>query len=603
MGIAAVMAQTALPQSRAAYNAETFCSDWIGQPTKAVDCRNSYALDTLQPVASDQTSAAWMKALAFSEEEIARYTVFAQRLEAAPSDADQATGLRLALQQKIDSWRERAGFLSQLPSRQVSHVEYNRLFLLLLDLGGLSYDPVNDRFRRINWHMARLMDTPPAILVKAQHLQAALQWLPWSMTAIAMALMLAGWWRAQWTGLLLMAGFCAITWLGLLITADASVHFGENSAVFLLNPLGNQLARQHQVLWIGGLAIAATALLAPQLKTWIHWPLRHLWITVVLLLAGVGAAYALLGPAMGSETLKLSMALLAGLVTAAHGRSVHLASQLAPQAMAFSRIFRLLRLKRPHDDAPIAALDLMALNLAKPVYQLGLFGALGLAIAALAFHDLGAALVTATVAVCALFLIFGTPITAAIVALMALVAAGLSQTNKLQDRIALMLDPMSASVSDFARLLAFSNAAHDSGFPLGHMAWCNSGGVCVPPQALSDYMPTILGGLFGFNAAVAYFCLFLLVIVFMGRSMMHAYLTQQGPVRTLAITAFYLLVCTGAQTAITFLGNWRIIPLTGIGAPLLSIGLSSSLVPCIALGLFLAVKNVSHDTAARAELT
>jgi len=597
------LSQQPMPEASALYTAETFCSDWPGLDTAAVDCRNGYRLDALAPAQSENASTAWVKGLQSAAAQLDRFKQLSANLSADGSaQRDLIRGLQLSLQQKVDDWQGQLAELEKSNAQPAATMPYTRLFQLMLDMQGTSYDASRNKFGVIHRHVARLTESPPAVLKRAQDLQAVMAWLPWSIGAVAAGLMLLGWWRARWSGLLLMAGFSTISWLGLLIAADASVHFGEGSAVFLLNPLGNQLARQHKVLWIGAVAIAATAILAPLFKTWIYWPLRHLWITLMILLASMGAAYALLGPAMGSETLKVSMAMLAGLVTAAHGRSVHLASQLAPKAMTFSRILRILRFKPPHDAAPMAALDLMALNLAKPVYQLGLFGALGLSIAALVFHDLGATLVTASVAVCALFLIFGTPITVAVMALMGLVAAGLSQTNKLQDRIALMLDPMSASVSDFARLLAFSDAAHDSGFPLGHMAWCNSGGVCVPPQALSDYMPTILGGLFGFNATVAYFWLFLLVIVFMGRSMMHAYLTLKGAVRTLAITAFYLLVCAGAQTVITFLGNWRIIPLTGIGAPLLSIGLSSSLVPCIAMGLFLAVQSARRDAAIKAAL-
>ena len=600
IALAKVIAANPFPEEAGGYTPEAFCQDWTGLKSSDVDCRNGYRLDTLTPIQSGQAAQAWAKGLQFATEQLTRFKQLSQTLEASSAtDQNQVRSLELNLQQKIGTWQERLHDLETLGSQPVGPVQYARLFALMLDLSGSSYDAVNNKFGLIHRHVARLTDAHPSVLKRAQDLQSVLPWMPWTVWCIGTGLLLLGWWRARWPGMVLMAGFSAITWFGLLIAADASVHFGEGSTVFLLNPLGNQLMRQNQVLWIGSAALAATAILAPKLSGVVQWPLKHLWITIVCLLAVMGATYQFLGPAMGSETLKLSMALLAGLVTAAHGRSVHLASQLAPKSMSLSRIFQVLRLQHvpSSKSTPVDAQDLMALYLAKPVYQLGFFGASGLAMAALVFHDLGAALVTAIVAVCALFLIFGTQVTAAVVALMGLVAAGLSQTSKLQERIALMLDPMSASVSDFARLVAFSNAAHDSGFPLGHMAWCNSGGVCVPPQALSDYMPTILSGLFGFNASVVYFCLFLLAVVAMGRVMVHAYLTRQGPVRTLAITAFYLLVCTGAQTVITFLGNWRIIPLTGIGAPLLSIGLSSSLVPCMAIGLFLAVRGWPDDTA------
>jgi cell division protein FtsW (lipid II flippase) len=583
-----------LPENTSfAYTPEALCSEWTGLQTSDVDCRNGFGLDTMSPRQGEQALAAWENGLKFVHLQVDRFKLLALSLEiAAPESDDNLRGLRLILQQRIGTWQERLADLEVWDKETVGVAQYARLFYLMLDLNGSSYDAANNRFGVIHRHLARLTEPEPAVLQRATRLQTALTWMPWAICCVSAGLMLLGWWRAKWTGLLLAAGFSAITWLGLLIAADASVHFGEGSTVFLLNPLGNQLARQHHVLWIGSATLIATAVLASKLSTLVQWPLKHLKVTILVLLAAIGTTYQFLGSAMGSETLKLSMAVLAGLVTAAHGRSVHLASKLAPQSMSAFRIFRVLRLqhRQQNKDVSIDAQDLISMHLAKPIYLLALFGALGLAMAAMAFQDLGAALVTAIVAVCALFLVFGARITAAVLVLMGLVAAGLCQTAKMQERIALMLDPMRASVSDFARLVAFSNAAQDSGFPLGQMAWCNSGGVCVPPQVLSDYMPTILSGLFGFDSTVVYFCIFLLTIILMGRFMLHEYMTRKGPVRTLAITAFYLLVCTGVQTVITFLGNWRIIPLTGIGAPLLSIGLSSSLVPCIALGLFLAVK-------------
>jgi cell division protein FtsW (lipid II flippase) len=57
--------------------------------------------------------------------------------------------------------------------------------------------------------------------------------------------------------------------------------------------------------------------------------------------------------------------------------------------------------------------------------------------------------------------------------------------------------------------------------------------------------------------------------------------------------AFFMLWATAAQTVVTFLGNWRLIPLTGLGTPLLSIGLSSTLVPVIAMTLIMVVKHQS----------
>jgi cell division protein FtsW (lipid II flippase) len=220
-----------------------------------------------------------------------------------------------------------------------------------------------------------------------------------------------------------------------------------------------------------------------------------------------------------------------------------------------------------------------------------LFCGAGIGAAALVFQDLGAALVTSIVAVSALFMVFGSRLAGAVLSLGVLLALLMSQTDKVQSRIALMVDPLSASVSDFARLLAFSNASIDSRFALGSIPWCSSSGSCIPLQALSDYMPVVLTSVFGQQGTFVFFIVYMLVLLGLSAWLMQKFLTLQGPTRALAMMAFFMLWGTAAQTMVTFLGNWRLIPLTGLGAPLLSIGLSSALVPVIAMTLTLVVKH------------
>jgi cell division protein FtsW (lipid II flippase) len=578
-----------LPAPELIYSPQLFCSEWTGLSTDVIDCRNGLNLDDLMTVDGPDKVEAWSRSIQYAHQMLGRYDLLSSQLMSLDV-SDLTQGLQLVLQQKTEAWQERLAKISGIDVSQAGPKDYAQLFALLIDLEGTSYEASSNRFRRINWHVARLTDFEPAVIPRARYLEQVLSALPWMVGSLCAVLMFLGWWRARITGLLLLAGYCVITWVGLLIAADASVHFGDSSIVFLLNPFGNQIARQFQVLWIGAGLICTTAMIAPHLGSWLRWPLHHLWLTMLLFLSAVVAAYVWLGPAMGSETLKISMAMMAGLFTAAHGRSIYLASQIAPQSLTVTRIARFRKIDATQ---PVTAQDLISSRLGKPGFELAISCGLGLAMAALVFHDLGASLVTAIVATCALFMLMGARLTGAVILLMSLVAMVLGQTGKVQDRIALMLDPMNASVSDFARLMAFSGVVKDKGFGLGQMAWCNSGGVCVPIQSLSDYMPIILGGLWGFKATVFYFSGFILLLIWMGRAMMREYLTRQGDVRTVAIITLYLLVCVGAQTMITFLGNWRIIPLTGIGAPLLSIGLSSYLAPCLSLGLFLAVRGWS----------
>ena len=58
--------------------------------------------------------------------------------------------------------------------------------------------------------------------------------------------------------------------------------------------------------------------------------------------------------------------------------------------------------------------------------------------------------------------------------------------------------------------------------------------------------------------------------------------------RVVVATAFFLFVSTGMQTVITFFGNWRLLPLTGLGVPFMSIGISSIAAGYLAVCIMLA---------------
>ena len=73
-----------------------------------------------------------------------------------------------------------------------------------------------------------------------------------------------------------------------------------------------------------------------------------------------------------------------------------------------------------------------------------------------------------------------------------------SFTEKVEQRIELMMEPMNASVSDFARLINFTKSESE-GILVGY-SWCNDHGVCLPLQVLSDYMPLLIEKVLGLEA-------------------------------------------------------------------------------------------------------
>jgi cell division protein FtsW (lipid II flippase) len=105
-------------------------------------------------------------------------------------------------------------------------------------------------------------------------------------------------------------------------------------------------------------------------------------------------------------------------------------------------------------------------------------------------------------------------------------------------------------------------------------------------------MPVLLRGALGPWPMVALFLALCLSCVGLAAWAARRFLLDRGEARVLSMMVFYLLIATLLQTIITFFGNWRWIPLTGLGTPLLSIGLSSVLAPVLAAGLIVQVETL-----------
>lgn len=582
----------ALPPFRAA----DFCTQWSGQETARMDCRSGFTLHDMALATHPRSFEAWGKALQQVEVRLIHSSDAIQILQRhLASQPNPALGQVLFhLKVRTDRWQEKFSRLRKIEPIKVEQLAYAELFALLLDMHGQAYDPIRNHFRPINWHIARALDQPSTLQARGEALAHHLLLAPWVIAAGTGLLLILAWSCWGWRAWGLMACLASIFCAGLLIVADASVRFGQGSAVFAFNPLGNQFVRQSRIVVGMSALMAMVVLVGP----WIKLAVRQCsqgtgWFMLAMLFTMV-AAYLLLGPAAGSELLKVSMALTAGLITAMHGRSIHLTTALAPRAL--QPVFLLRQLgKRNIANAVVEPLELIAQQVGRPILQMACFTALSLALASLVFNDLGASLVTACIALCALYFVFGARITLAVTIPMALAALLASQTDKVQARLALMVDPLTAAISDFARLVAFEQSTQDFTAGFGNIAWCNGVGACIPLQSLSDYMPVVLAGAIGKFGTVAYFLMFSAVLIALASWLLRRSLTQADlAIRTLTLTAFYLLLGTLIQTLVTFLGNWRVIPLTGLGMPLVSIGLSSFLAPTLAIGLMLALPRIER---------
>jgi len=234
-----------------------------------------------------------------------------------------------------------------------------------------------------------------------------------------------------------------------------------------------------------------------------------------------------------------------------------------------------------------SAAEFISYHIFKSFLSLMVVSAITLILSALVFGDLGGALILTLILIVLVFLLFGSKLAFIGISILSLLSLMLLSTSKVQQRLNLMLEPMYASVSDFARLIGFTQATMPDGYGISKIPWCSNEGICLPLQVLSDYMPTLIYGTLGPNFAllifVAYVLLFLVII---SRSI-YLFLIPEKKYKLVAIFVFYLATAYLIQTLITFFGNMRVIPLTGLSMPFMSIGLSSTIFPCFMLGIFM----------------
>ena len=557
--------------------AQRLCEMVGSQALQRLDCRTGLSLDAPAGPTPSADARVLLSARAGLEGWIEGYRALRDQLSARLSTGGSRTWVLAGIELRLGELERRRLGLSP---------GYAEVFDALLIAEGVRYSSVSGQFSVQRWDLARLLDSPRAVLERAEQLEQILFLLPWLVGLLA----LVGCGFVQWS-LGAVAGlvysiFFGLATLGLLVVADASVRFGQGSPVYLLNPFAYALERQIVVYLVGVVMpclFLAFVIFQERLVTRaLRWISDHFIVMSFLMFGLATGLYSLVSPAAGSEAMKLAMAGFAGIVTSLYARQAYLTRLHLPKAftvagLASGCMSLFLTSEKLKPRSVVAAQLLKAFGLMLFV------GLLVIGLAALVFSDLGGSLVSAAVVFGLVFLLFGLRMVF-IVSGFGLAAIALALvTDKVQGRIDLMLSPMTAAVSDFARLIKFSEAAPASGYGLGSLRWCSNEGSCLPIQVLSDYFPVLLTGVFGESLTVLLFALLVLgYFLLMVRAGLG--LAKGGVLVPLVYAvAFFLLFSSLVQTAITFLGNWRLMPLTGLGLPVLSMGWSSMI--SVALGL------------------
>lgn len=576
--LAAIQTNGVRAQTLSIGAAQRLCQLVGSQPLQRLDCRNGRSLDTEPRGKAPADTRVLLAARAGLDGWIQGYRALRDELSARLATGGSRTWVLAGIELRLGELERRTIGLN--PS-------YAEVFDALLIAEGVRYNSVSGQFTPQRWDLARLLDSPRLVLDRAEQLERLLVILPWLVGVLA----LLGCGFVSW-GLSPLAGmvyavFFALATLGLLMVADASVRFGQGSPVYLLNPFAYALERQILVYLVGVLTpwllLACAIFQERRIRQSLRWISDHFLAVSFVMFALATALYSLASPAAGSEAMKLAMAGFAGIVTSLYARQAYLTRLYLPKAFTGGGLIAglLMLFLQPEKLEPRSVL---AAELLKAFGLMLLVGLLVIGLAALAFSDLGGSLVSAAVIFALVFLLFGLRMVVIIsVFAMTAVAAAL-MTDKVQGRIDLMLSPMTAAVSDFARLIKFSEAAPASGYGLGSLRWCSNEGSCLPIQVLSDYFPVLITGAFGEAFTILLFA-FLVSGYFLLMVRASLGLAKGGVLVPLAYAvAFFLLFSSLAQTAITFLGNWRLMPLTGLGLPVLSMGWSSMISVAIGLG-------------------
>jgi cell division protein FtsW (lipid II flippase) len=550
--------------------AASLCKGYLGVPIAQADCGMGRLLATN---ANAKTNPEALKAgLQRAQRGLVRY------------EALRAAVLQVSSGHLLSHWM--VGLVDQRIERirvrtQEANPGYIDLFHALLLAEGIRYNSLSGEFSSVRWDLARVIDEPDRLAAQASRLTMAISLMP---GVLALLGGLAGWlvWRRLgWPAFAATTGLLSLVALGLLVMADAGLRFGEGALGFALNPFTYALPRQLIVV-VGALACFMACFLAARpISQSLEWLSNRLGLAALLGAAIVPLFYAAISPAAGSESLKIWVCGLAGLVVVRYARQAYLAREVLEGFMSVGGLVRALF---GAAASPCAARDIHR-HFLRAFGGVFLLALLVVGAAAVAFKDFGGALISAAVFLALIFIIFGWRFLALAMGLGVVLSAAAMLTERVMGRLLLMLEPMQAAVSDFARLIKFAEGGQPSGYGLGQIQWCSHEGACLPLQSLSDYLPTILLGLFGDRTALLLLALVLIVYGLLLVVAVRGLAMGLRQSRALYAIGFFLLMASAIQTVVTGLGNLRLIPLTGLGLPLMSLGLSSFLSVAIGFGL------------------
>lgn len=519
------------------------------------------------------------------------YTGLLEKIHSIKEINSSLVEIESATQRKIFQINESI----RISKTKINSDQYKDIFNALLISQGVSYNPYTNRFKSAPQNLAQYAMNQSSVKLQLERLSffaRNLQYLFLLFCAIVYVLIRK---KISAIGQMFVAFYLLLISCGLSIIRDASLNYGNESSIFDLNPFRQILERQLSITLLTISLFLICLLGTRYIQSLVNTTVEKLSpITSSLILTTITLlSYFAFGPAIGSETFKLSTCLISAAILFKYGRPIELAREkFGLQQMLWRSINNLTsRASTKMDGQELVSLEIYFSRYMseKILFQLMLVATL-MAVVAVIFSDLGGALISACIFTFMLFILLGRSFALILLGIFFCVSIFIfTLSEKIQSRVQLMTEPMRANISDFARLIQFEQSAQPWGYKFGYIKWCSSDGNCVPLQSLSDYMPTLLSGSIGRIPSLIFLCAFTMVSIWLAYQCFISTWQENDSNRYLKIFSALLCLASLFQLLVTLMGNLRVIPLTGLGTPLISIGISSTITASIGLGLAISL--------------
>ena len=300
----------------------------------------------------------------------------------------------------------------------------------------------------------------------------------------------------------------------------------------------------------------------------------------------VFAGYSSFSAAMGSEIMKVFVILFSSFMTCRYSREIFLIQKYCSDA--FNKInLKKIFLEKNDLNKKIIVSEYLNSYVIRGFLYFVLMTSIFIFLSLFIFNDIGGVFITLVLVMILVSIVFGLRFFFFWILIMVILGVIGSFTEKVEQRIELMMEPMNASVSDFARLINFTKSESE-GILVGY-SWCNDHGVCLPLQVLSDYMPLLIEKVLGFGGALFILISLAAFFGYVAVKSFYIFLTGEKGYRLPSILIFYMSCSSIIQIILSTFGNWRLIPLSGISLPFMSIGFTAMILPCLTYGLFVGM--------------